>query len=294
MGLFYSALEKATQNAEAGSEPQAPAGDWKQAEVRDLAGFPLPQAPPAATAATEVVTEPASLDPHSLSLVANHAGIAKEQYRILRTRLLEAIATQGLRTLLITSATAAEGKTIVSANLALQFSSLKEGRVLLIDADLRRAGLSESLRPQPTRGLGEYLRGESDWESLLLQVDPWLSVLPAVHSRTEGAELLTSQRLPELLQQARTRFDLVLVDGAPVGPIADSRVLARAVDASVLVVRAGCTNFTAVEEAAALLRPGLLGCVLNGAKLTKARYGYGYSYIEDETAQEVAGGGTRA
>ncbi|HEY8055322.1 MAG TPA: CpsD/CapB family tyrosine-protein kinase [Terriglobales bacterium] len=292
MGLFYSALEKATQAGEAPAAA-APAADWSQAEVRDLAGFPLvPE--PGAPAPPAPADAPTQLDPHSLSLIANHAGIAKEQYRILRTRLLEAIATQGLRSLLISSATAGEGKTIVSANLALQFSSLKEGRILLVDADLRRAGLSESLRPQPTRGLGEYLRGEADWESLLLQVDPWLTVLPAVLSRTEGAELLTSQRLPELLQQARTRFDLVLVDGAPVGPVADSRVLARAVDASVLVVRAGCTNFTAVEEAAALLRPGLLGCVLNGAKLARNRYGYGYSYIEDAATEVAADGEMRA
>lgn len=293
MGLFYSALEKATQ--EAATAATAPAADWGQAEVRDLAGYPLP--PPEAkpeAAATLAAEAPTRLDAASLALLANHAGIAKEQYRILRTRLLEAIATQGLRSLLITSATAAEGKTIVSANLALQFSSLKEGRVLLVDADLRRAGLSESLRPKPTRGLGEYLRGEAEWESLLLQVDPWLSVLPTVHSRTEGAELLTSQRLPELLQQARTRFDLVLVDGAPVGPIADSRVLARAVDASVLVVRAGCTDFTAVEQAAALLRPGLLGCVLNGAKVTHARYGYGYGYGEEEKAAAAGGEETGA
>jgi hypothetical protein len=61
------------------------------------------------------------------------------------------------------------------------------------------------------------------------------------------------------------------------------------------VVRAGCTDFTAVEQAAALLRPGLLGCVLNGAKLPRGRYGYGYGYGEEdgETAA-AAGEGTRA
>jgi capsular exopolysaccharide synthesis family protein len=284
MGLFYSALEKAAQTEEAPAAAAAPAQDWAQAEVRDLAGFPLEtpaQPAPAASAGTVPAVVAAQLDPGSLALADNHDGEAKEQYRILRTRLLEAVASQGLRTLLVTSATAGEGKTIVSANLALQFSSLKEGRVLLIDADLRRAGLSESLRPKPTRGLGEYLRGEVEWEALLLQVDPWLAVLPAVRSRSEGAELLTSQRLPELLQQARSRFDLVLVDGAPVGPIADSQVLARAVDASVLVVRSGCTDFTAVEEAAARLRPGLLGCVLNCAKLRRTRYGYGYTESDE-------------
>ncbi|MGN6591431.1 MAG: CpsD/CapB family tyrosine-protein kinase [Terriglobales bacterium] len=291
MGLFYTALEKATQTSEAPAPPQAPAGDWQQAEVRDLAGFAL-ETPAAAAnpgAAAGHAGPAAAPGLHSLALVAPHAGVAREQYRILRTRLLEAVATRGLRTLLVTSATAGEGKTLISANLALQFSSLKEGRVLLIDADLRRAGLSESLRPKPTRGLGEYLRGEVDWESLLLPVDPWLAVLPAVRSQAEGAELLTSQRLPELLQQARSRFDLVLVDGAPVGPVADSQVLARAVDASLLVVRAGCTDFAAVQQASALLRPGLLGCVLNGAKTRPSRYGYGYGEAEMTGAERESG-----
>ncbi|MGH9480920.1 MAG: CpsD/CapB family tyrosine-protein kinase [Terriglobales bacterium] len=294
MGLFYTALERA-ENAkprEAGTaaEGPVPVTDWKDAQQRDVAGFPL--------AATEILEpEPAAaahpsvgLDGSVLALAPTDGGIAKEQFRILRTRIVEALGAQRRRSLLITSAGPGEGKTMVAANLALQLSSLREARVLLIDADLRRAGLSAGLNPAPKAGLGNYLKGEVELEGLLRDVDPWLTVLPTLTLHEEAAELLASQRMVELLELARARFDLVLLDGAPVGPVADSRVLARLTGASLLVVRAGITPIAEVELAAAVLHPCLLGSVLNGAALrSKGRYGYGYGY-----GPNGAGAGTAA
>ena len=294
MGLFYTALERADKatpdEGAAAAPPEPPAAQpaaptamvttWEEAEQRDLAGFPLvgdgALAPAAGLARAEAGTErPPAVH---LGVVAAGEGFAKEQYRILRTRILEALRPLGRHSLLITSAGPGEGKTMVAANLAIQFSSLREGRVLLIDADLRRAGLSETLTPAPVVGLSQYLRGEAELEAALLEVDPWLTVLPTLRLHEEGAELLASQRMVELMALACERFDLVLVDGAPVGPVADSRVLARLVSASLLVVRAGTTPTEEIERAAALLRPGLLGSVLNGAPVRKrGRYAY-YPY----------------
>ncbi|MGH9395106.1 MAG: hypothetical protein ACRD1E_13110, partial [Terriglobales bacterium] len=76
--------------------------------------------------------------------------------------------------------------------------------------------------------------------------------------------------------EAREQFDLVLLDAAPVGPVADSRILARVADASLLVVRASKAGSAELEQTAALLRPGLLGTVLNGARERRPRYGYDY------------------
>lgn len=286
MGLFYTALERAEKTkpgegaaAAAGAGQPQPVTNWKDAEKRDVAGFPLSTP---GTLAPEVVppAHPAvELDRSVLALAPVDGGIAKEQFRILRTRIVEALGVAQRRTLLITSAGPGEGKTMVAANLALQLSSLREGRVLLIDADLRRAGLSAGLLPMPGDGLSSYLKGEVELEGLLRDVDPWLTVLPTHTLHEEAPELLAGQRMVELLEKARRRFDLVLLDGAPVGPVADSRVLARLTGASLLVVRSGVTPVEQVEQAAGILRPGLLGSVLNGAKLRmKGRYGYTYGY----------------
>ncbi len=293
MGLFYTALERAEQQAAgdataataaAAAAPvaaAAPAGDWQDAEVRDLAGFPLAPATPPAQSGTEIAAEPvaAATSPAAsvlgLEIAADSA--AREQYRILRTRVWEALRAQGLRTLLITSAGPGEGKTMVAANLALHFSALKELRVLLVDADLRRAGLSQRLHPPPEAGLGQYLQGQAEWPELLVPLDPWLTMLPSVRTQGDGAELLASERMVALLEQAAQRFDLVLLDGAPVGPVADSRTLARMAGASLLVARAAVTPTAALEQAAALLRPGLLGSVLNDAALARRSYGYAYA-----------------
>ena len=291
MGLFYTALERAdrkaaeSEAAKAEAQPAAPAAPeagqpalvrtWEEAAQRDLAGYPL-ATPEAAAPADDPAqaAETVEWDAASLGAAANPTGIAREQYRILRTRLLEAMHGRGLRTLLVTSAVPGEGKTMVTANLALQLSSLGEGRVLLIDADLRRAGLSASLRPAPVAGLSDYLKGEVGLSQVLRDVNPWLSILPTRCTQEEGPELLACQGMVELLQRMRESFDLVLIDGAPVGPVADSRILARLADASLLVVRAQGAPGEDVERAAELLRPRLLGAVLNGAE-EKRRRGYG-------------------
>ncbi|HUX66436.1 MAG TPA: CpsD/CapB family tyrosine-protein kinase [Terriglobales bacterium] len=305
MGLFYTALERADKATVADAvaappelearadAPPPPTGSqalvttWEEAEQRDLAGFPL-GADTALAPAVPAREEAEALRPQTvrLGVAAAEDGLAREQYRILRTRILEALRPLGRRSLLITSAGPGEGKTMVAANLAMQFGSLREGRVLLIDADLRRAGLSDTLVPAPEIGLGQYLRGEAELEAALLEVDPWLTVLPTLRLHEEGAELLASQRMVDLMALACERFDLVLVDGAPVGPVADSRVLSRLVSASLLVVRAGVTPNDEIEQAAALLRPGLLGSVLNGAPMRKrGRYAY-YSYNPETAAKE--------
>ncbi|MGH9413924.1 MAG: CpsD/CapB family tyrosine-protein kinase [Terriglobales bacterium] len=267
MERFYSALDQ-SEAAAAGTAVAAEDGaaaSWEGA--RDVAGFPLEAvaaaAPLAATGAR-------------LALTTELSGAAREQFRILRTRVLEAIQLRALRILLVTSAAAGEGKTTVAATLALQFASLQQGRVLLIDGDLRRAGLSRLLQPAGGEGLARVLRGEADWEQEVVAIDAWLAVLPASVCAAGGAELLSGERLPALLQAVGEQFALVLVDGAPLGPVADSQVLARAADAALLVVRAGHTRVGEVERAAALLRPHLVGTVLNGSALARDSYGYGY------------------
>ncbi len=302
MGLFYTAMERAESvpvdaetatpaapapaaaPAVATTAAPAPLATWEQAAQVDLAGFPLPVVPAPAAAAPELVRQ-VRLNAAKLGVIAPVAdegedftgpvAAAREQYRILRTRILAAMRAQGLRNLLITSASAGEGKTMVAANLALQLSSLREGRILLVDADLRRAGLTAGLEPAPREGLGDYLRGRVRLQDVIWEVDRWLAILPGGAVADQATELLAGQRMPLLLRQAQEEFDLVLLDGAPIGPVADSRILAQLADASILVTRYGVTSSDGLAQVAAQLRPGLLGTVLNGAPGLE-RKGYGY------------------
>lgn len=296
MGLFYTALERANQAAAKTPEEEvAPAAEplpvttWQDAAQRDFAGYPLEEAADTPGVALPEGTAPLraiQFDASRLHLGASEAGVVREQYRILRTRVLEAMRRLRRHSLLITSAGAGEGKTTVAINLALQLSSLKEVQVLLIDADLRRAGLTAGLCPAPQAGLGHLLKGEATLEGQLYAVDPWLTVLPTLCAQEEAAELLAGHRMTTLLQTLCGQFDLVLLDSSPVGPVADSRILARLVEASLLVVRQGGAPTADIEQAAALLRPTLLGSVFNGAE--ERRGGKGYPYGAEVLNQSLS------
>lgn len=297
MGLFYRAMERADAEAAGAAKPEtSPAPEraaaprtWTEAAAVDLAGFPLGgNARPAPAPAPELAPRRGvRLRPPLWESALQSAGtgkrrhaasvIALEQSRMLRMRVLEAMRARGLQTLLISSALAQEGKSTVAAALALQISSLREQRVLLVDADLRRAGLSELLEPAPERGLADFLRGRATLDELVLDVDPYLAVLPTQPQAEAAAELLASERMAEMLRWAQQRFEWVLLDSAPVGPVADSRILARLAGGVLLVVRSETSAFAEVEAAARSLQPYLLGTVLNGSRHVKqSHYGYGY------------------
>ncbi|MGH9486497.1 MAG: CpsD/CapB family tyrosine-protein kinase [Terriglobales bacterium] len=310
MGLFYKALQRAQPEQ---PESGAPAADavpqsapaaaaprtWADAADVDLAGFPLGEGE-AAAAPAEVVTrrsvrlrqpvwEAAAAERHAGGKRKLDAAMALEQSRILRTRVLEAMHARGLQALLVSSALPGEGKSLVASGLALQISLLRQARVLLVDADLRRAGMTAYLDPAPKRGLEAYLRGEAEAGDLVLDVDPYLAVLPTC-TAADAAELLASERMSSLLRWARRQFDWVLLDGAPLELVADSRILARLAGGVLLVARAGVSGFQAVQDAAALVQPYLLGTVLNGARRVNNRhYGYGYDALPGTEQKALEG-----
>src|SRR6185437_15453210 len=212
MGFFYPAMERAegtepeAEQAKSGA-PATPAAatapvlTWQEAEQRDFAGYPLEAAAAepdwSAQADWNGASQPMAGEaiPASLAVPQPHDPVALEQFRILRTRVLEALGARQLRALLVTSPGAGDGKTTVAAQLAMQCSSLHQGRVLLVDADLRRAGLSELVRPRPMAGLAQCLKGDHNFETFVQKIDPWLSVLPTASVHADATELLSSQRM---------------------------------------------------------------------------------------------------
>jgi capsular exopolysaccharide synthesis family protein len=230
---------------------------------------PIVAPPPIAAGATAPPVAPAAgLDPVLVAALAPHS-LAAEQYRALRTRILQSENGSPLRIVAITSPGKGDGKSVSAANLALTMAQQVPSRVLLLDADLRRPrshrllGLDDR---QP--GLADVLMGGEDLESALVPVPGRnLWVLPAGLPPGHPAELLGSGTMRRVIDTLRTRFDRIVVDTPPIAPLADVRILSPLVDGIVLVVRAGVTPRPAIERAlAGFDRQRVLGIVLNDAE----------------------------
>jgi protein-tyrosine kinase len=208
-----------------------------------------------------------------------------EQFRTLRSRLYQMRSSQSLRTLLVTSSVAAEGKTFVSNNLAQAIVRQPDRRALIIDADLRCSRMHVPLGAPASPGLTDYLRNEVD-EMAIIQhgLEGNLCFIPGGNPVANPSELLSNGRLRTLLDRLSPVFDWVVLDSAPLLPVADSSVLADLVDGVLLVVRAGQTPAETAQRACQELQGrNLVGVVLNavGPQHAHGSYyssGYGYGY----------------
>jgi protein-tyrosine kinase len=209
--------------------------------------------------------------------VAKENIIAMEQCRVLRTRVRELMQAKKMRTILITSAMPAEGKTFLAANLAFAMSHIEKTRVLLVDADLRRPSVAHFLKMEARAGLDSFLTSTQDFDEVCWSVTPSLDVVPSRQLDENSAELLHGQRMQDFLRIATERYDVVLLDGPPLFPIVDAQVLAPLVDGAILVVRANQTPFELSRRAADLLKSKFIGSVLNGAEhMAQSGYYGGY------------------
>jgi protein-tyrosine kinase len=193
-------------------------------------------------------------------------GASDAQYVNLATVLQEAQLDRGLRTLLVTSATPQEGKTLTVVNLAMTLSDSYAKRVLIIDADLRRPSVHRALGLAAGIGLSEALIRPSG-QVPLVQVTPRLSVLLAGRPDPNPLARLSPDRIQPLLEECASRFDWVLVDTPPIGVGADAQLLARFVQGAIFVIRAGAAPYAVVERAITELgRECIIGTVLNGTE----------------------------
>jgi protein-tyrosine kinase len=225
----------------------------------------------------------ADFDPLLVAALAP-TSLAAEQYRSLRTRLKRAEAGRALRTIVVTSPSKGDGKSLTAANLALTMAQEFQHRVLLIDADLRRPTIHRLFGLIEAPGLADVLMSMADLDQALVTLpDHHLTILPAGVPPTHPAELLGSATMRRVLDTLRTRFDRILIDVPPVAPLADLHVLAPMVDGLLMIVRAGVTSKPAIERAlAGLDQSKILGLVLNeaGSEGAEGYYNYeGYGYV---------------
>ena len=199
-----------------------------------------------------------------------------EQFRALRGRI-DAIASQRpIRTLVVSSPLAGEGKTTAAINLAAVTSMSVGRRVLLIDCDMRKPKVHQALGLRPEAGLAEVLTEEVSLEDAVVKVEGMNLEVLAVRGRPSNpSELLSSPRMRELIAEVSERYDRVILDTPAALGVPDAKAVAELSDGIVVVVRADVTAHQDVEAALEILdRRRLLGLVLNGAHVNQGRYGY--------------------
>jgi len=185
------------------------------------------------------------------------------------------------RCLAITSAVGGEGKTTLTAHLAV--CCAKAGiSTLVIDADLRRAALSRMFEEERSLGLSDVLKGELAPENAVIALrDGGFHLLPAGTPGQHPGWLFREQRIGQVLERYRQMFDMVILDTPPVLPVADALSLSRWIDGVVLVIRYEVSRFSLVDRARRrIISAGIpiLKTVVNGVKTARYGSGYGYGY----------------
>ncbi|MFD9128983.1 polysaccharide biosynthesis tyrosine autokinase [Kitasatospora sp. NPDC059571] len=217
------------------------------------------------------------------ALAVTHAahGARAEAYRVVRTNLQFAQVDRRPRIILVTSSLAGEGKTNTAANLALSLAETGR-RTCLVDADLRSPSVARAFGLVQDAGLTSVLIGAAGFADVMQQAgDGTLSVLTSGPMPPNPAELLASDRMRQVLEELADTYDTVVVDSAPLLPVADTVGLSALVDGAVLVVRAGRTPAERVQAGVGALRSAgtpVLGGVLSMAQLERQGYGYGYGH----------------
>jgi len=247
-------------------------------EIEDLLGLPYLAGVPTLASTLKKGDEGADAEPIDY-VVARPLSSFSEAFRNLKTSLSFARVGEPVKVIAITSSLPDEGKTTTSICLA-RTVALSGARVVVVDCDLRRRALNDAIGEEVSKGLIEVLSGACTLEeALLIDDETGASFLPLAKSAYTPKDVFGTSAMDRLLEDLRERFDIVILDTAPVLPVADTRVLAPKADAVALLVRWRHTPRKAIEGSLRMLQSGnafIAGAVLTQIDLKEqARYGYG-------------------
>ena len=202
-------------------------------------------------------------------------GLIAEQFRHIRTAILNKMDRRGYKTLLIAGAQPNCGASSTIQNLAASFA-LNGRKALMIDANFRRPSLGRALGIEHGEGLVDLLRHDVSAGDIIQKVpdlDLWM--LPAGHTEDAQPELLECPRFRSLLSELEAKYDLILIDTAPALLASESEILAQMVDSIVIIIRAGEDKRGMIERMIRNLdgqRGDLLGVILNGVRSSAGGY----------------------
>jgi exopolysaccharide/PEP-CTERM locus tyrosine autokinase len=220
------------------------------------------------------------MDPNLVSFF-NPQSFEAEQFKILRSNLLYPISGNPPRSVMVTSPMPGEGKSFVAANLAISVALNINRHVLLMDCDLRRSSIHTRFGFEDVPGLSDYLSDGVSLSDLLIRTSiDKLTILPGGEPPDNPSELLSSERMSELLAEATERYPdrLIILDSPPPALTAETSVLARWVDGVIIVVKFGKTPREGVSDVIDKIgKEKIIGAVINSFEVYSSRY-YGKYY----------------
>ena len=212
--------------------------------------------------------------PILLSNSSAPAGIHMELYRAIRAAIEIERLKSPFRSILVTSAGPSEGKSSTVLNLAHAFQEFGR-RVLIVDTDLRRPSIHRALSLPNKPGLVDFLRNTATFDQVCQTLPSGVTVIPGQVAPQDAASLLASSRARDLLKEANDRFDLILVDSAPVLAVPDNLLLMTTLDRAVIVIKASATSkrdLQRVQKSLEHMTANILGVVLNQANRRDVHY----------------------
>ncbi|MBD3589401.1 polysaccharide biosynthesis tyrosine autokinase [Bacteroides sp. GM023] len=219
----------------------------------------------------------------SIAVFENKNNLMSETFRNIRTNL-QFMLENGKNVMLVTSTISGEGKSFISANLAISLSLLGK-KVVIVGLDIRKPGLNKVFNiPKKDHGITQFLTDPTTNLMDLVQpsdINKNLFILPGGTVPPNPTELLARDGLEKAIEILKQNFDYVILDTAPVGMVTDTLLIGRTVDLSVYVCRADYTRkaeFTLINELAENDKLPNLCVVINGLDLQKKKYGYYYGY----------------
>jgi capsular exopolysaccharide synthesis family protein len=205
----------------------------------------------------------------------NGKALIPEEYARLHADIERAASPTRCFVVGITSAVYGEGKTTVALNLAGTIAQNSEARVALVDFNMRNWDMQARLNLPPVAGLVDILEGSEDDLSNVIQRTELdnLTIIPAGRAAANPAKLVRSPRLAEVINTLKLSNDFIVLDMAPVLPVADTKTMAKHLDGVVMVVRAGVTPREIISRAIdAVGNDKVLGVVLNGVETAMPKW----------------------
>jgi non-specific protein-tyrosine kinase len=275
-------LRKALDRAEKEREPKGDVGDAIAAKDAPTDGSEW-QSPVYSESRTVTIDIPTAVKNHCVALSSDFVEI--DYYKVLRTQLRHLGRQKEWNTVMVTSATPAEGKTVTAVNLAATFAREYNQTVLLVDADLRMQMIHRYLGYNSRLGLLDYLEEKAAMKDVIT----WpgiekFTIISGERVVEESSELIGSPRMQSLMADLKHRYEdrFIIFDAPPILGVADALAFAPLVDCIVIVVGAGVTRRQDLKQALELLpQEKIAGFVLNrfkGPNRLYDKYGYRYGY----------------